>query len=395
MKAGFKIMDSDMHIREPLDLWERYLDKRFQGRVPRLLPLRGSGIPLVLFDGKQITGAGMPRRPEPLPVVRARQQYQWSEDVLGFAKERSFDNRSQLQAMDMEGVDVAALFPSAPGLDIYCVPDMESPLYAAVCRAYNNWMYDFCQADPSRLKGAALVPLTDVNEAIQEARRARHELGFVSVYLRSAALPDQTWYPRYWEPFWAELEAMGMAVGFHESSGAGFYPQLERFPTGNRLMRHVGTHVMAQMVTMIDVIIGGVCERFPALRIGFLECNCGWAPSFLSRMDRHAGMLAVNDAPHLTMSPTEYFRRQCVIGAEGEERELPMVVQLLGDDNIVFSTDYPHSDSDFPHAVDEFLELPLPDESRRKIFWDNCARLYGLETTPTTVAAVGAASTSA
>ena len=95
-------------------------------------------------------------------------------------------------------------------------------------------------------------------------------------------------------------------------------------------------------------------------------------------MDRHAAMLAETDAPLLKLKPSEYFRRQCVIGAEGEERELPMVVELLGDDNIVFSTDYPHSDSDFPHAVDEFFEMPLSDSTRRKILWDNCARFYRL-----------------
>jgi predicted TIM-barrel fold metal-dependent hydrolase len=99
-------------------------------------------------------------------------------------------------------------------------------------------------------------------------------------------------------------------------------------------------------------------------------------------MDRHAAMMAETDAPFLRLKPSEYFQRQCVIGAEGEERELPMVVELLGDDNIVFSTDYPHSDSDFPHAVDEFFEMPLSDTTRRKILWDNCARFYRIDDQP-------------
>ena len=199
------------------------------------------------------------------------------------------------------------------------------------------------------------------------------------MFLRSAALPDQAWYPRYWEPLWGELEALGMAAGFHESTGAGYYPHLDRFPVSNRAMRHVLTHVQAQMVTMVDMLVGGVAERFPTLRIGFLECNCGWAPSFLNRMDRHWKMLGATDVPMLTRPPSEYFKRQCVIGCEGEEIDVPQVVQLMGDDNIVFSTDYPHSDSDFPHAVEEFLELPLSDETRRKILWDNCARFYGID----------------
>jgi len=379
VKGGYRIIDSDMHVFEPLDLWERYIDARYQDRAPRLLPLRGSGQPLVLVGGREAPGSANAVR-DLLPTIRNAKQRQWPlVQAIGFAREQGFNSKSQLEAMDMEGLDVAVLYPSAPGLDVPCFPDLDPDFSEAICRAYNNWLYDFCQADPARLRGAALVPLQDVVGAIREARRAKQELGFPAVFLRSAALPDQAWYPRYWEPFWAELEAMGMAVGFHESTGAGYYPHLDRFPVPNRLMRHVLSHVTAQMVTMVDVIIGGVAERFPNLRIGFLECNCGWAPSFLARMDRHAAMLAETDVPLLRLKPSEYFRRQCVIGAEGEERELPMVVELIGDDNIVFSTDYPHSDSDFPHAVDEFLELELSDATRRKILWDNCARFYGIE----------------
>ncbi len=379
MKHGFKIMDSDMHIMEPLDLWERYLDQRYQDRAPKLLGAGGSRQPLVLLNGREMPGAMNSVR-DLLHVRRNRKQAEWSlVKAIAFAEKQGFDSKSQLEAMNMEGLDVAVLYPSAPGLHVMCAPDLDSDFAAAICRAYNDWLYEFCQADPARLKGAALIPLQDVYEAIKEARRAKQELGFPAVFLRSAALPDQAWYIRYWEPFWAELEAMGMAVGFHESTGAGYYPHLDRFPPANRLMRHVLSHVTAQMVTMVDMLLGGVAERFPKLHIGFLECNCGWAPTMLGRMDRHAAMMAETDAPLLQLAPSEYFRRQCVIGAEGEERELPMVVELIGDDNIVFSTDYPHSDSDFPHAVDEFLELPLSDESRRKILWDNCARFYQLE----------------
>jgi uncharacterized protein len=395
MKRGFKIMDSDMHIMEPVDLWERYIDRRFLDRAPRIIPIKGSGQPLVLINGREVPCTPNSAR-DLLPPLRNRRQAEWPQvRAFGFAEAQGFNSQSQLEAMDIEGLDVAVLYPSAPGLGVLCAPDLDSDFAAAICRAYNDWLYEFCQADPARLRGAALVPLQDVGEAVREARRARQELGFPAVFLRSAALPDQAWYPRYWEPFWGELETLGMAVGFHESTVGGYYPHLERFPQGDRLMRHVLSHVTAQMVTMVDLLVGGVAERFPDLHIGFLECNCGWAPSFLARMDRHAAMLAASDAPMLRLPPSEYFRRQCVIGAEGEERELPMVVALIGDDNIVFSTDYPHSDSDFPHAVDEFLELELPDATRRKILWENCARFYRIDDPGAPVAAAPPAAASA
>ena len=173
MKRGFKIIDSDMHVFEPLDLWERYIDKRFLDRAPRLLPVKGSGQPLVLLVGHDMPGSPNAVR-DLLPVLRTRPQAQWKlVRAIDFARHQGFNSKSQLEAMDMEGLDVAVLYPSAPGLDIRCVPDLDPPFAAAICRAYNDWLYDFCQADTARLKGAELVPLQEVVDAVRVARRAR------------------------------------------------------------------------------------------------------------------------------------------------------------------------------------------------------------------------------
>ena len=379
MKNGFKVMDSDMHIMEPLDLWERYIDAPFKLYGPRMVPVpsRG-GLNLFLLGGKE-PREGSPALVNDVRTISRRQAGSVvSEDTMEFAIRQGFNAKSQVEAMDIEGIDVAVLFPTV-ALHIMTMPDMDPVMADAICRAYNNWLYDFCQEDPSRLKGAALIPPHDVSLAVREVRRAVTELGFVSAFLRATPLPGQTWFSLYWEALWAEMEDLGIPVGFHECTNSGYYPHLERFGPSNRLMRHVCSHVTGQMVTMVDVIIGGVLERFSELKIGFLECNCGWVPAWLSRQDRHWQQLGESDAPMLTMKPSEYFRRQCVVGCEGDEPEVGAVVQLMGDDNVVFSTDYPHGDSAFPHSVDEFLGQELSDESRRKILWDNCARFYGID----------------
>jgi predicted TIM-barrel fold metal-dependent hydrolase len=125
---------------------------------------------------------------------------------------------------------------------------------------------------------------------------------------------------------------------------------------------------------------GGVLERFPNLRVGFLEGNCAWLPWLLYRLDERAklhGPLA--DVP-LSKKPSEYFLRQCFISVDPDEYLVSDVIKRIGDDNIVISTDYPHIDAHFPHALDEFLQIEdVNDRSRRKILWDNCARLYHLE----------------
>ena len=111
--------------------------------------------------------------------------------------------------------------------------------------------------------------------------------------------------------------------------------------------------------------------------MAFLECYCGWVSFLLHRLNNAMEKGRFPTAGKL--KPSEYFKRQCWISTE-HEKELPMIIDLIGDDNIVFSTDYPHGDSDFPHAVEEFLEMDgVPKESQKKILWDNCAQLYGLD----------------
>ena len=113
--------------------------------------------------------------------------------------------------------------------------------------------------------------------------------------------------------------------------------------------------------------------------MAFLEGNCAWLPWLLYRLDERSrlhGPLA--DVP-LSRKPSEYFLHQCFISVDPDEYLITDVVNRLGDDNLVVSTDYPHIDAHFPHAIDEFFEIGgLSDANRRKILWDNCARLYNL-----------------
>ena len=130
---------------------------------------------------------------------------------------------------------------------------------------------------------------------------------------------------------------------------------------------------------MVDVVGGGVLERFPGLIVAFLEGNCSWAPWLLWRLDDHYEMSAAYDHPDLKMEPSEYFERQCYLSAECDEEPAEIVSEYGLEGNIVFSTDYPHADSKYSGSVDRFLQMPLSDQVRRKSIWDNCARLFGFE----------------
>jgi predicted TIM-barrel fold metal-dependent hydrolase len=121
-----------------------------------------------------------------------------------------------------------------------------------------------------------------------------------------------------------------------------------------------------------------VLARFPKLKVAFLEGNGSWLPFWLWRLDEHWANPGRYEYPALTLKPSEYFHRQCFVSVECEETPARQAVEACGADCFVFSTDYPHYDTKYPEATAYFLKLPLAEESKRKILWDNCVRLYDL-----------------
>jgi predicted TIM-barrel fold metal-dependent hydrolase len=114
------------------------------------------------------------------------------------------------------------------------------------------------------------------------------------------------------------------------------------------------------------------------LRVAFLEANCSWLPWLLWRLDEAWELDGDVFAPDLQQKPSDYFKRQCRVSIEPDEVIASNVIEQVGSDYLVFSTDYPHVDSRYPEAVNYFLRLPLRDEHKRKILWDNCMSYYAM-----------------
>src|ERR1700730_13000506 len=247
----------------------------------------------------------------------------------------------------------------------------------AMAGASNAWLYEFCQENPERLLAAGMISPFDVGDAVAEARRCVRQFGFRGVFLRPNEVNGRNWHDPYYEPLWAELEELEVPLGFHEGSGSQLRPVGEQFGA-NTLLKHVYSHPVEQMLAVGAFCAGGILERNPRLRVAFLEGNCGWVPFLLWRMDEHAEWLGHGYAKELTMAPSAYFKRQCFVSVECDEEPVKHVIDAIGDDRIVFSTDFPHGDSKFPRAVESFLRLPISEQSKRKILWDNCAAYYGL-----------------
>ena len=206
-KHGFRLLDSDMHIIEPPDLWERYIDPAFKSQAPRGWP--GPENPSVL----EVAGKVMPRIAA-TPQAHYQTMYARKADRYRRAIERNFDPASQLEAMDTEGIDVAVLFPTR-GLYALATDDLEPDLAAAIARAYNDWLADFCAPDPGRLIGTAMVAPHHVEAAVAEARR-NAQRGFRAIFMRPNVVHGRNWHDPYYDPLWAEAARLSMAVCFHE-----------------------------------------------------------------------------------------------------------------------------------------------------------------------------------
>ena len=382
-KGGYKIIDSDMHIMEPPDLWQRYTDKKYRDQaqvgvtsenVRDLRTTHSDGRPWgSTSQGVRAAGVGNPNRP-------GGHNYERNQRLYADHAARGWSTDAQLEAMDVEGLDVAVLFPTR-GLHTLAEPHMEPGLAAALARAYNDWLYDFCAPDPDRLIGAAMISPFNMDDAVAEVERAVKELGFRAVFMRSNQMTDKPWHDPFYDPLWSALEENDVAIGFHESSSSGARQVGEHFEP-NFMLRRVFAQPVEQMMALASFCGGGVLERHPRLRAAFLEANCAWAPWLLWRLDEAYEREADVFVPELAMAPTEYFKRQCWVSVEPDEEPAKYAIDWVGGDRMVFSTDYPHGDSKYPEAVSSFIELGISDEEKKKILWDNCASLYNLAGVP-------------
>ena len=380
-KRGFRIMDSDLHVMEPADLFERYIEEPFRERAPgkgaRYGYQGGSGW---ILDGNLYPPYSATERYNARYAGLRAKVAKIPEHVEASAT--GFDAPSTLKAMDIEGVDVAILYRTSGGMLAIGVDGLEPEFAFALTRAYNNWLADYCKADPSRLKGVACIPLCDIEMAIEETRRTVRDLGFVGITVHPEPVDGRLPYDREVDPLWAELEQLNIGVGIHGTSLAPGKDDITHkyfnHPAGGTFT-HAFSFPIQLISSMGGMILSGVLERFPKLRVAFLEGNCGWLPWWLYRMDdQWAKYGPYEEGEILSMKPSDYFLRSCWISMDPDEDVAKDMIQRVGNDNIILSTDYPHADSAFPHAIDEFFEVDLSEESRRKILWDNCARFYGM-----------------
>jgi len=252
-KDGMKVLDSDMHLMEPVDLWERYIDARYKADAPRGLTSDNvRDLRLAHPDGRYW---GLPASHNRNSEQHRGHNFAKNQGIYRSHAERGWSAEVQLEAMDTEGIDVAVLYPTR-GLQALSEPRMEPKLADALARAYNNWLYDFCEKNPNRLLGAGMISPFDVDLAVAEARRCAKELGFRAVFMRSSTMEGRNWYDKYFEPLWSTLEELKIPVGFHESSSSAARQTGDLFEP-NFMLRRAVAQPMEQMLGLVSICSGG------------------------------------------------------------------------------------------------------------------------------------------
>jgi predicted TIM-barrel fold metal-dependent hydrolase len=382
MKHGFKVMDSDLHTMEPDGLWERYLDEPFKKFAPQFVRGADNAPNQPVIRIGELAIAEMSKRARTAVVGKDLQRRTFERSPhYAIAHARAYDAESHVAAMDIEGIDVAVLYGTR-GRQVLMHDELEPALATALARAHNSWTHDYCQHDPARLKFAAQVAFHDVPGAIAEARRAVRELGAVAVSGNPNPINVRHIHDPEFEPLWDAIEELGVPVGFHPTGQSSLRDDIARryldHPNG-RVIGVAGRNPMELMMAFASMAAGGVLERHRGLRCAFLEGTCGWLPWWLWRLDEAWEKFGPGSEVQISQLPSQYFFRQCYVATDADEKVLKQVVEAVGDDNIVVSTDYPHSDGLFPHAIEEFVALEgVADKTKAKILWDNCARLYNL-----------------
>ena len=373
MYKGYRYVDSDAHILEPSDLWERYLEPEFQSAAPRHLAGYENDPPTWVLD----IHVGKHKMPD-FDTPRGQQIPGLSEAYGEYARD-GFTPTTYKQVLDRSGIDYMVVYPTV-GLYVVNTPDVSTATAAAFRRAYNNWLYDFCSAGDGRVLGVGSVDLRDPMQAAEEARRCVRELGFKAIHVNPEPVNEYPLHDPFYDPLWAEIAELNVPVGAHVGGGTAFNQVGRAYFPNWAIGRAICSFTVGSQIACLSFIAGGVLERHPTLRIVFLESGAGWVPFWLDRMQAGVAGGSRRFGLGLKMHPVEYFQRQCYISADPDDPGIQQVVREIGDENIVTATDFGHVEGQgYTHAIEDTLSLDgVSEESKRKIMWDNPVRLYAL-----------------
>ena len=384
--SDFRVISSDSHIIEPADLWTSRIERKFRDKAPRIV--QGEDQDLWWCDGRALQGMiffqnlGL-RFDEPEKVTDVGR---FEGIPLG-----GYLPDEHVKDMDADGVDAGILFPSYAFKLYNAVVDTD--LLTACFKVYNDWIGEFCNAHPNRLHGIAMLNVDDVEVGVRELERCA-KLGFagamVPVYPAVYPHEGRRYFSHDYDPLWAAAQDLDMPLNFHTITNRLCFDDAVHEPSS--LASSVGGDLSPASVvfqdrwpklSLGDMILSGVFERYPKLQIGVVEFELAWLPHFLDRIDYIYTLSGefTNKVPLADgMLPSDYFHQNVFAGFQEDALGI-RDRDIIGVDNIMWGSDYPHAESTFPRSrqiLEEILR-DCTDQEKAKIVGGNAARVYHLD----------------
>ena len=376
--ADYPIISADSHIVEPPDMYSSRIAPQFRHRAPKMERRKtpnGREYDAWVLEGMQVGTLGA--------VMQAGQRFDDPSqiDFLGLwedVRKGAYNADAMLRENEEDGVWGSVLQPSQ-GLFWYRVPD--SALLSEICRVYNDWIADFCKANPTRLKGIAMLNLDDIDEGCREIERIK-KLGLVGAFIPVSPLPERPYRDPVYDKFWAVAQECDVPLLMHIATNRYGVPGCEfTMNVGELTGAGRSTTDFWVRYSLSAMVFAGVFDRFPRLKVGSVEHETAWIPHWLKQMD-----FTYVERPVFTkgwkskdgLMPSDYWRRNMFV----EFMEDDLGIQMrdhIGVENMLWGSDYPHAESTWPRSQDFIKRIfkGAPEEDVRKITSENAAKMFG------------------
>jgi predicted TIM-barrel fold metal-dependent hydrolase len=382
-----QVIDADTHLTEAHDLWTRRAPAAYKDRVPRVEEVDGQ--PTWVVDGSVLGFAGGGG-----VIDRDEQKFPFSESMVVWGIDRiheaAFNPDVRLQVMDACGIHRQVLYPNSIGLGgqglANAVPD---PVLRLLCiEIYNDAAAELQERSARRFLPMPVLPVWDIDECVREVNRiADLDLRGVNMTSDPQDLGSPDLANRAWDPVWEACAEHQLPVHFHIGAsltamnfyGNYFWPSQHEYvkPAIGGSMLFIGN---ARVV--INTIFAGIFDRFPTLKMVSVESGVGWVPFILETMDYELWENAPVQAAELSRMPSEYFKDHwyATYWFEKNRGNVQGLIDSVGEDNVLFETDFPHPTCLYPSPLEAIEEkmLTLRPETRRKVLGENAAKLYRL-----------------
>ena len=315
--------------------------------------------------------SGLTRGDASLPVDGSLPTSRWDTDVV----KGGYDPHARLRDMDADGVDVGIVYPTV-ALTLYRLPDRE--LVGELFRAYNSWLADFCAVAPARLHGIGALVADSPEDSVQEIARCR-DLGHVGLLVPLYDDRDTDFGAPEWDPVWAAAQDAGLPIGVHA---------FVRGPGGRSSVTEGTMDALVERPArvqraLLSLILGHAFDRFPQLRVVSAENEAGWAAPMLERADTafHRGRFRDLPGGPPDRAPSELFHEHVFLTVL-DDRTALHARDVIGPENLMWSSDYPHNVSTWPRSAERIASVTraaaVGDDDLARFVGGNAARLYEL-----------------